>query len=32
MPEQKKALEEKFIEWKGNNNQIDDIMIMGIKM
>lgn len=32
MPEQKKALEEKFLEWKGNYDQIDDIMIMGIKM
>jgi sigma-B regulation protein RsbU (phosphoserine phosphatase) len=32
MPEQKKILEEKFLEWKGNYDQIDDIMIMGIKM
>ncbi len=32
MPDQKKALEEKFFEWKGANEQIDDIMIMGIKM
>jgi serine phosphatase RsbU (regulator of sigma subunit) len=32
MPEQKKALEDKFLEWKGNYDQIDDIMIMGIKM
>jgi serine phosphatase RsbU (regulator of sigma subunit) len=32
MPEQKKALEEKFLEWKGNYDQIDDIMIMGIKI
>jgi len=32
MHEQKKILEEKFEEWKGKNDQIDDIMILGIKM
>jgi len=32
MQEQKNTLEEKFEEWKGKNDQIDDIMILGIKM
>jgi len=32
MPEQKKVLEKKFEEWRGNIDQIDDILIVGIKM
>ncbi|MEO8760786.1 MAG: SpoIIE family protein phosphatase, partial [Bacteroidia bacterium] len=30
MPEQKKYLEQKFIDWKGNLEQIDDVLIIGI--
>jgi serine phosphatase RsbU (regulator of sigma subunit) len=30
MPEQKKHLEKKFTEWKGNLEQIDDVLIIGI--
>jgi phosphoserine phosphatase RsbU/P len=32
MPEQKKALEKKFEEWRGEVDQVDDILIVGIKM
>ena len=32
MPEQKKTLEKRFKEWKGDVEQIDDILILGIKM
>jgi serine phosphatase RsbU (regulator of sigma subunit) len=30
--EQKKKLEKSFIDWKGNNQQIDDVMILGYKV
>ena len=32
MQKQKAVLEEKFEEWKGENEQVDDILILGIKM
>jgi len=32
MPGQKKALENEIEEWKGNNVQIDDILVMGIRV
>ena len=32
MKEQHKLLEEKFIDWKGNYNQIDDVCILGLKI
>jgi serine phosphatase RsbU (regulator of sigma subunit) len=32
MPEQKKVLETKFIEWKGNNEQTDDVLVVGVKI
>jgi len=32
LPEQKKILEKKFKEWKGEIEQIDDILVLGIKM
>lgn len=31
MEDQKKYLEEIFVKWRGNKNQIDDVTIMGIK-
>lgn len=31
MAEQKKALENELIRWKGNNNQVDDILVIGIR-
>ncbi len=31
MAEQKLALDENFINWKGNGLQIDDILVVGIK-
>jgi tetratricopeptide (TPR) repeat protein len=32
LTEQKKTLEQKFMEWKGNKFQIDDVLIMGIRV
>ncbi len=32
MEEQKKELEDKFSKWKGNEQQIDDVLIIGIKV
>ncbi len=32
MEEQYKYFEEKFDEWKGNNKQVDDVLLMGIKL
>ncbi len=32
MAEQKEILEETFLEWKGNREQIDDILIIGIRI
>lgn len=32
MQEQYKKLSEKFIEWKGNNRQFDDVLVMGFKL
>jgi len=32
MDKQKEALEKKFMEWKGDLEQIDDILVLGIKM
>jgi ligand-binding sensor domain-containing protein/serine phosphatase RsbU (regulator of sigma subunit) len=31
MAEQKKQLEQEIVSWRGNNEQIDDILIMGIR-
>ncbi|MBI4648369.1 MAG: tetratricopeptide repeat protein, partial [Bacteroidia bacterium] len=30
--EQEKILEKTFLEWKGNNKQLDDVLLMGIKL
>jgi len=32
MPEQGKALREFFEQWRGSNDQIDDVMVLGIKL
>ena len=32
MHEQKEILTEKFTEWKGNTTQIDDILVIGVKI
>ena len=32
MFDQKKILEQKFGEWKGDDEQIDDVLLMGIKI
>ena len=32
MPEQKKYLEQKFVEWQGNLEQIDDVLVIGIML
>ncbi len=32
MSEQKEILEEEFFKWKGDHDQIDDILVMGIKI
>jgi serine phosphatase RsbU (regulator of sigma subunit) len=32
LKEQKKRLEKIFLNWKGNNPQIDDVMILGYKL
>jgi len=32
MLEQKQILENKFIEWKGNKEQTDDVLVIGIKI
>ncbi len=32
MPEQKQKLEENYIKWKGKYKQVDDILIMGIRL
>lgn len=32
MKEQKRILEDEFYKWKGNHEQIDDILVMGIKI
>jgi hypothetical protein len=32
MHEQKKALEKRYEEWRGEIDQVDDILIAGIKM
>jgi hypothetical protein len=32
MPVQKEALEKKFEEWRGDVDQVDDILILGIRM
>jgi serine phosphatase RsbU (regulator of sigma subunit) len=32
MIEQKEILENKFAEWKGNNNQVDDVLVIGLKL
>lgn len=31
MPEQYKHLETKFLEWKGENEQVDDVLVMGFR-
>ncbi len=31
MEEQQKALEDTFIKWKGNEEQIDDVLVVGVK-
>jgi len=32
LPQQKEVLEERFSDWKGNNFQIDDVLVMGLRM
>ena len=32
MPEQKQRLHEEFLKWKGNNNQTDDILVIGFRV
>jgi serine phosphatase RsbU (regulator of sigma subunit) len=32
LPDQRDALEKEFRSWKGNNSQIDDVMILGLKI
>jgi len=32
LKEQKKKLEKTFLEWKGDNSQIDDVLLMGLKL
>jgi hypothetical protein len=32
LSEQKEKLDKEFLEWKGNYEQIDDILIVGIKI
>lgn len=32
MPEQKDLLEQKFEEWRGDNQQIDDVLVIGFKL
>jgi hypothetical protein len=32
MPEQKKVLHETFLNWKGEQTQVDDILVIGIKI
>jgi serine phosphatase RsbU (regulator of sigma subunit) len=32
LKEQKKILESRFLEWKGNNPQTDDVLIIGLKL
>jgi len=30
--DQKKILESKFLEWKGSNEQTDDVLVIGLKL
>ena len=32
MPDQKKYLADFFEEWKGDNEQVDDILVIGIRL
>jgi serine phosphatase RsbU (regulator of sigma subunit) len=32
LPQQKEVLEKRFSDWKGNNFQIDDVLVMGLRM
>lgn len=32
MKKQKKLITEAFIEWKGSEDQVDDILVIGIKI
>jgi hypothetical protein len=32
MSEQKKILDETITEWKGNNEQVDDICVIGVRL
>jgi serine phosphatase RsbU (regulator of sigma subunit) len=32
MDEQKESLKKVFYEWKGNNDQVDDILVMGVRV
>jgi serine phosphatase RsbU (regulator of sigma subunit) len=32
MSEQQEILENKFTEWKGDNNQVDDVLVIGLKL
>jgi serine phosphatase RsbU (regulator of sigma subunit) len=32
LPEQKEILEKRFLDWKGNGPQIDDVLILGMKL
>jgi hypothetical protein len=32
MTEQREILEKKFSEWKGSNFQVDDVVVLGLKI
>jgi serine phosphatase RsbU (regulator of sigma subunit) len=32
LPKQKQILEKEFYDWKGNNQQIDDVLILGVRL
>jgi serine phosphatase RsbU (regulator of sigma subunit) len=32
LPEQKQILEKQFLEWKGTSPQIDDVLILGLRI
>jgi hypothetical protein len=32
MQEQKQLLEQIFMEWKGNNEQVDDVTLIGVRV
>jgi hypothetical protein len=32
MPEQEKAIDKAFTEWKGNLEQVDDVLVIGVRV